>query len=106
MTSYIFVITTVNSKSQAHTIAHMLVAKKLGACAQVVGPISSIYRWNGKIEKAQEWMVILKTKKSLFKKVEAAILKIHPYDTPEIVASPIAALGEKYGSWLHRELTQ
>ncbi|MCX5692733.1 MAG: divalent-cation tolerance protein CutA [Candidatus Omnitrophica bacterium] len=100
MNRYIQVITTISDKSGAEKIAKALINKRLAACVQIAGPIKSIYRWKGKIETAKEWVCIIKTKKNLYEKVEAAIKKIHPYEVPEIIAVPIAAANKDYLKWI------
>jgi periplasmic divalent cation tolerance protein len=104
MEAYIQVTTTTETKEQAQIIAQHLVETKLAACVQVVGPITSIYRWKGKVENAQEWLCLIKTQNDLYNKVEAAIKKLHPYETPEIIAVPIINGSKEYLSWLHNEL--
>ena len=76
MKSYIQISTTTETKEQAQTIAQHLVEAKLAACVQITGPTTSIYRWKGKVEIAQEWLCLIKTRDDLFKKVEAAIKKM------------------------------
>lgn len=100
MNRYIQVITTISDKSGAEKIAKALINKKLAACVQIAGPIKSIYRWKGKIETAKEWVCVIKTRKNLYEKVEAAIKKIHPYEVPEIIAVPIAAANKDYLKWI------
>ncbi|KQC09707.1 MAG: hypothetical protein APR62_13725 [Smithella sp. SDB] len=103
MKTYIQISTTTETKEEAQTIARYLVEQKLAACVQVTGPIESIYRWKGKIETATEWLCLIKTRESLFKKVETAIKKLHPYETPEITAIPIVKSSKEYLSWLGEE---
>lgn len=100
MNRYIQVITTISDKSGAEKIAKALINKRLAACVQIAGPIKSIYRWKGKIETAKEWVCVIKTRKNLYEKVEAAIKKIHPYEVPEIIAVPIAAANKDYLKWI------
>jgi periplasmic divalent cation tolerance protein len=100
MNRYIQVITTISDKRGAEKIAKELINKRLAACVQILGPIKSIYRWKGKIETAKEWVCIIKTRTSLYKKVEAAIKKIHPYEVPEIIAVPIALANKDYLKWI------
>jgi periplasmic divalent cation tolerance protein len=100
MNRYIQVITTISDKRGAEKIAKELINKRLAACVQILGPIKSIYRWKGKIETAKEWVCIIKTRISLYKKVEAAIKKIHPYEVPEIIAVPIALANKDYLKWI------
>ena len=104
MKSYIQVMTTTETKEQAQTIAQHLVERKLAACVQITGPITSIYRWKGKVENAQEWLCLIKTQDDLYNKVEAAIKSLHPYETPEIIAVPIIKGSKEYLSWLEDEL--
>ena len=97
---YIQVVTTISGKRGAEKIAKSLIDKRLAPCVQILGPIKSIYRWKGKIETATEWACVIKTRKSLYKKVEKAIKKIHPYEVPEIIAVPIAAANKDYLKWI------
>ena len=97
---YIQVVTTISGKRGAEKIAKALINKRLAACVQIAGPIKSIYRWKGKIETAKEWVCVIKTRKNLYEKVEAAIKKIHPYEVPEIIAVPIAAANKDYLKWI------
>jgi periplasmic divalent cation tolerance protein len=103
MKSYIQISTTTETKEQAQTIAQHLVEAKLAACVQITGPTTSIYRWKGKVENAQEWLCLIKTRDDLFKKVEAAIKKLHPYETPEIIAMPIVKGSKEYMKWIDDE---
>ena len=101
--SFVQVITTVSEKKDAEKIAKVLIDGRLVACVQIIGPIKSIYRWKGKIENANEWTCLIKTRKTLYKKVESAIKKIHPYEVPEIIAISIAKGSEDYLKWLSDE---
>jgi len=103
MKSHIQVTTTTETKEQAQTIAQYLVEAKLAACVQVTGPITSIYRWKGKVENAQEWLCLIKTRDDLYNKVEAAIKSRHTYETPEIIAVPIVNGSKEYLNWLDDE---
>jgi len=104
MTEFIQVVTTTETKDQAQRIAQAVVEKRLAACAQIVGPISSTYWWKGKVESAAEWMCLMKTRNDLFADLERAIREIHPYEVPEIVAVPIVAGSASYMNWLDNEL--
>jgi periplasmic divalent cation tolerance protein len=103
MKSYIQVTTTTETKEQAEKIAHHLIEAKLAACVQITGPITSIYRWKGKVESAQEWLCLIKTRDDLYNKVEAAIKSLHPYETPEIIAVPIIKGSKEYLNWIDDE---
>ncbi len=95
--------TTTSNKPEAQKIADRLVKDRLAACAQVVGPISSTYRWQEKVEAAEEWLVLIKTRTELFDNVEVAIRKINSYENPEIIASPIERSSNDYLSWVYAE---
>jgi periplasmic divalent cation tolerance protein len=104
MKSYIQVTTTTETKEQAEKIAQYLVETRLAACVQITGQITSVYRWKGKVETANEWLCLIKTSEELFEKVEAAIKKMHSYETPEIIAVPIIKGSKEYMIWLDDQL--
>lgn len=104
MESYIQITTTTDKKEVAERIAFRLVEEKLAACVQIVGPITSIYRWKGTIERAEEWQCIIKSREDLYKEIEHAIKSVHPYEVPEIIAIPIVAGSGAYLEWLRGEL--
>lgn len=103
-TDYIQIFTTVAKKSNAEKIASVLSRKKLSACTHIIGPITSVYRWKGKLEKSREWLCVIKTKRSHYAKVEKAIKKIHPYELPEITATPIVRGSIDYLEWMGKEV--
>ena len=103
MTPYIQISTTTETKEEAQKIAQYLVEQKIAACMQITGPIESMYRWKGKVEKAVEWLCLIKTREDLFDKLEASIKKLHPYETPEIIAVPIVKGSKEYLNWLDNE---
>jgi periplasmic divalent cation tolerance protein len=106
MAEFIQVMTTIDSKEGAQKIAETLVAKRLAACVQVAGPITSTYWWQGEMEIAQEWLCIAKTRHELYERVERAIGEIHPYDTPEIVVLPLITGNKRYLDWIIGETTK
>ncbi len=91
---------TTPSRACARRIARTLVDRRLAACVQIVGPIESIYRWQGRVETAKEWLCLIKTTRSRFRTVAVTIEELHPYDTPEVVALPIADGSQRYLEWL------
>lgn len=103
--SFIQVITTVSRKKDAERLTKEIMDKRLGACVQIMGPIKSIYRWKDNVEKAREWVLVIKTSGALYKKVESAIKKIHPYEVPEIIAVPIIVGSADYLKWLSKEVS-
>lgn len=106
MEQAIQVFTTTETKDEAQAIARALVEERLAACVQVVGPISSTYWWEGEVETAEEYLCLIKASSALYDELEAAVKEIHPYDTPEILAMPVATGNVDYLKWLQEELKQ
>jgi len=100
---HIQVVTTAASADEARRIATALVEERLAACVQIVGPIESIYRWQGKVETATEWQCWIKTRRERYDALEATIRRLHSYEVPEILAVPIVAGSEAYLKWLTDE---
>lgn len=103
METFIQVMTTTAQREDAERIARSLVEKRLAACVQILGPLTSIYRWQGRIETAGEWLCLIKSREGLYGAVEEAIRALHPYETPEIVSLPISAGSRAYLDWLRDE---
>ena len=104
MTDHVQVLTTVGSEEDAERISVALVERRLAACVQTVGPIASRYRWQGEVETATEWQCLAKTEARRYPEVEAAIRELHPYDEPEILATPIVAGSAGYLAWVSESL--
>ena len=102
-TKAIKVYTTVDDKAKAQELAALMVEKRLAACAQVSGPISSTYWWQGQVETEEEWQCIFKTRQDLFEKLENAVKAAHSYDTPAIIAIPLVGINRDYLEWLIKE---
>jgi periplasmic divalent cation tolerance protein len=84
----------------AESIARSLVEKRLAACVQIVDPIRSIYRWQGKIEEETEVLLLLKSRRDLLPSIAGLLDELHPYDVPELIATPIVGGSTAYLSWL------
>jgi periplasmic divalent cation tolerance protein len=100
MTDAIVVLTTTETPEDAERIARRLVERELAACVQVLPPITSIYRWQGRIERATENLLLVKTRRELYAAVEAEIKANHSYQTPEIIALPVENGSADYLHWL------
>ena len=87
----------------AETIAHHAVEASLAACANITGPIRSVYRWEGRIEQGEETVLFLKTRASHFEHVAKMVTRLHPDDVPAILAIPIERTTEAFGHWLEDE---
>jgi len=96
----IIVLVTAKNSREASRIAAKLVEGKLIACANVIKGVHSIFRWQGKIDKANETLLILKSKKSCLPKIVKMIKKYHSYDVPEIIALPITGGSRNYLNWI------
>ena len=100
---HVIVITTTDTEDAARALAAGVVEARLGACAQVVGPITSVYRWEGAVQTDQEWRVEIKTAADRVEALTAHIKQRHGYDTPEIVATPVVGGSAEYLSWVMDE---
>ena len=100
---YIQVFTTVEKRRDADRMASVVVNQRVAACAQVVGPMRSTYWWKGRVEEAEEWLLMMKTRRGLFSSLEKEIKALHPYEVPEIIALPIVAGSAPYLEWIQAE---
>ena len=89
--AFLQISTAAGSRAEAERIATELVDRRLAACVQIVGPVRSVYRWQGKVEHAEEWLCLAKTSAERYAAVEAAIRELHSYECPEIIATAIEA---------------
>jgi periplasmic divalent cation tolerance protein len=94
------VLTTAGSQEEARKIAHALVERKLAACVNVVPQIESVYRWQGKVESATEWLLIIKTQAEAFERVRDAIQELHSYDLPECLMLDVSDGSPAYLNWI------
>lgn len=104
MAEYLLVTTTTETEEEARGIAERLLRDRQAACVQILGPISSVYRWQGEVERAEEWLVLAKTTAERWPQVEAVITQMHSYQVPEIIALPLAAGSEAYLGWLRESV--
>lgn len=94
------VLVTCASMAEARKIGRSVVEKKLAACANIVPHVESIYRWKGKVDRAREVLVLIKTTARRLRELEDEIKRMHSYEVPEFVVLPIAAGSQKYLAWL------
>lgn len=90
-------------RAAAERIADAAIGDRLAACANILPPISSIYRWKGAVERADEIPLLLKARTADFDAVADLVRAIHPYETPSIVATELAAIDKGYADWLAAE---
>lgn len=96
---------TAANREEAARLAEMLVGKRLAACVQILPEMESVYRWQGKIERQREVLLIAKTASAKFAALEREVRALHSYETPEIVALPITAGSSPYLAWLSANVT-
>jgi periplasmic divalent cation tolerance protein len=105
MQEFIVVYVTAGSSAEASRLARALVEERLAACVSQVGPVQSVYHWDGKLEQSEEQLLMVKTKKELFSVLEKKVREMHSYSVPEIVALPIIDGSPAYLRWLEDETT-
>lgn len=103
MTGIVSVYAVFADAEEAKRIARILVEERLAACANILGPCHSIYRWQGKVEEADEVAAIFKTRADTAAALAARIAKLHSYDVPCVVAWPVSEALPAYGSWVISE---
>jgi periplasmic divalent cation tolerance protein len=101
---YRIVLVTCASIAEARKIAEHVVEQKLAACANIVPGVESIYRWKGKVERAKEVLLVIKTTAARLRKLESEVKRLHSYDLPEFVAVPIVAGSQQYLDWLRKSV--
>lgn len=100
MTNIRIVLTTVGAEEEARKIARALVERQLAACVNIVARVRSIYRWQGKVEEAEEWLLVVKTTAENFEGVRAAIGELHPYEVPECLCLAVEDGAAEYLRWI------
>jgi len=105
MTDKRIVFSTAGSEQEARQIAVNLVERKLAACVNVTGPISSTYWWQGKVEINEEWLMVIKTSAELFDEVSQAIKQQHSYELPECIAVEITDGIAEYLAWMTNSMS-
>ena len=105
MTDKLLVLTTAGSEAEANQIAQALVERRLAACVNILPRIQSVYRWRDKVEKSEEFLLFIKTKRVLEAELKAAIRELHSYELPELVGLDIESGSEEYLKWIDESVT-
>ena len=100
MTDKRLVLTTCGSREEAQRIANELVQRRLAACVNIVPQIESVYRWQGRVETATEWLLLIKTTAAAFDRLRESLLELHSYDVPECIEVGIEDGVAKYLEWI------
>lgn len=98
------VLTTVGNREESEKIANALVEAEIAACVNIVGPVRSIYRWEGKVENAEEFLLFVKTWGDAYERVEEMIRGLHSYDLPECIALRVEKGSEHYLEWVENSV--
>jgi len=106
VTDKVVVLTTTAGRDEGKRIARHLVDTRLAACVNILQPIESVYRWQGQIAEEEEFLLIIKSTRELFTEIKAEILKIHSYQTPEIICLPIIDGSPNYLKWISDSVKQ
>jgi periplasmic divalent cation tolerance protein len=106
VTDKIVVLTTCNSQEQGAQLARHLIEHRLAACVNILTGARSFYRWKGEIEQASEVVLIIKSRRDIFDKLREALVQLHSYEIPEVIALPVVDGSDAYLGWLDRELAQ
>lgn len=104
MTNLRLVLTTAESQNQARRIADVLIERKLAACVNIVPGVQSIYRWKGKAEEAEEWLMWIKTTADAFERVCETIKELHSYELPECMCLVIEGGSPEYLRWIEESV--
>lgn len=104
MTDKIVILITAGNMDEASKIAHALVERKLAACVNLIDPIRSVYRWEGKVAEDSEVLLVVKSSRELFDEVRRAVEELHSYHVPELICLPIIDGSPNYLNWLTESL--
>lgn len=104
VTDKIVVFSTCGDESEAKRVSHHLVSERVAACVTIVPGAASVYRWKGKVEESQEWVLIIKSSRAAFPKLQEELQRVHSYQVPEVVAIPVVDGSPSYLEWLDREI--
>jgi periplasmic divalent cation tolerance protein len=97
---YIIIFVTTKDKTEAETLSQSLLKDKLIACANLINPIDSFFHWQNKIERADECLIIMKSRLDLFKQIVEQVKGLHTYEVPEVLALPIVDGSKDYLDWM------
>jgi len=104
MSQACIVLTTAGSQEEARKIAHSLVEKQFAACVNIIPQIESVYRWQGKVESANEWLLVIKTVATNFSQVCGEIKRLHSYELPECIKLEVNGGSQEYLQWIEKNL--
>jgi periplasmic divalent cation tolerance protein len=104
MSDQVVVLMTAGSQKEAELIAQALVGEMLAACVNIISGVTSVYRWEGELQRDQEWLLVAKSCRDVLEDLVLRVQALHSYDVPEIIALPLVGGSEAYLQWLEREI--
>ena len=99
-TPYIVVLVTTANKQEAEKIVKTLLAAKLVACGNIISPVTSLFGWSGQIKKAEECLIVMKSRRDLFERISESVKALHSYEVPEILSFEVMDGSKNYLDWL------
>jgi periplasmic divalent cation tolerance protein len=100
MTDKRLILSTASSREEAKNIASELVSRRLAACVNILGPVSSVYHWQGEVENSEEFLLLIKSTQAQFPQIQDAIRELHSYQVPELISFTIESGLESYLDWI------
>jgi len=100
MTDKRLMLTAVSSRDEANSIASELVSRRLAACVNILGPVSSVYHWEGEVENAEEFLLLIKSTETMFIPIQDAIRELHSYQVPELISFTVESGLDSYLDWI------
>jgi periplasmic divalent cation tolerance protein len=100
VSDHVVALSTVGTPEDAERIARALVERRLAACVNVLPNVASVYRWKGEVSRDQELLLVIKTRRDRLEALRQALVGMHPYEVPELVAVPVEQGHEPYLSWI------
>ncbi len=106
MSDYCLVLSTVASAEDGDRLARALVERRVAACVNVVAGVTSFYRWEGGVQRDEERLLVIKTRTDRFSDLRSALVDLHPYEVPEVIALPITGAHSPYLAWLDASVSR
>jgi periplasmic divalent cation tolerance protein len=100
LNDYIIILVTTKDKQEAERISQLLLKERLIACANIVSPVTSFFYWSGQTERAEECLIVMKSRRDLFGQVAESVKRSHSYEVPEVLALPIVDASKAYLDWM------
>lgn len=105
MSDHVVALSTVGKAEDAERIAEALVERRLAACVNIVPGLTSVYRWKGKLERDDERLLVIKTRRDRVDALRVALVSLHPYDLPELLVLPVEAGHAPYLAWIDESVS-